>query len=59
MYYVHSIYVVSLNLFSYEFQALDYTRNRSFKAATKWIFNHPELDCETPIEEEIKRLVSF
>ena len=38
------------------FQALYYTGNRSVALATNWIFDHPELDLETPLEEEIKRL---
>jgi len=37
-------------------KALYYTGNRSVNAATNWIFDHPELDLETPLEEEIKRL---
>lgn len=24
--------------------------------ATNWIFDHPELDLETPLEEEMRRL---
>ena len=32
------------------------TGNRSVNTATNWIFDHPELDLETPLEEEIKRL---
>jgi len=37
-------------------KALYYTGNRSVALATNWIFDHPELDLETPLEEEIKRL---
>ena len=33
-----------------------YTGNRSVALATDWIFDHPELDLETPLEEEIKQL---
>ena len=33
-----------------------YTGNRSVSLATNWIFDHPELDLETPLEEEIERL---
>ena len=46
----------NLFCFVFEFQALYYTGNRSVNAATNWIFDHPELDLETPLEEEIKRL---
>ena len=38
------------------FQALYYTGNRSVALATNWIFDHPELDLETPLEEEMRRL---
>lgn len=38
------------------FQALYYTGNRNVASATNWIFDHPELDLETPLEEEIKKL---
>lgn len=37
-------------------KALYYTGNRNVASATNWIFDHPELDLETPLEEEIKRL---
>ena len=37
-------------------QALYYTGNRSVALATNWIFDHPELDLETPLEEEMRRL---
>lgn len=33
-----------------------YTGNRSVTLATNWIFDHPELDLETPLEEELQRL---
>ena len=33
-----------------------YTGNRSVTLATNWIFDHPELDLETPLEEELRRL---
>ena len=38
------------------FQALYYTGNRSVSLATNWIFDHPELDLETPLEEELRKL---
>jgi len=37
-------------------KALYYTGNRSVALATNWIFDHPELDLETPLEEEMRRL---
>jgi len=37
-------------------KALYYTGNRNVASATNWIFDHPELDLETPLEEEIKKL---
>ena len=33
-----------------------YTGNRSVSLATNWIFDHPELDLETPLEEELRKL---
>jgi len=36
-------------------KALYHTGNRGVTFATNWIFDHPELDLETPVEEEIKR----
>jgi len=35
-------------------KALYHTGNRGVTLATNWIFDHPELDLETPVEEEIK-----
>ena len=40
------------------FQALFYTGNKSVSLATNWIFDHPEIDLETPLEEEMKRLAA-
>lgn len=40
------------------FQALFYTGNRSVALATNWIFDHPELNLETPLEEEMRRLAA-
>merc|ERR1712029_1242010 len=37
-------------------KALYYTGNRSVSLATNWIFDHPELDLETPLEEELRKL---
>ena len=50
------MFVFHYFIFSLFCQALYYTGNRSVNAATNWIFDHPELDLETPLEEEIKRL---
>ena len=41
---------------TFQFQALYYTGNRSVSLATNWIFDHPELDLETPLEEELRKL---
>ena len=35
-------------------KALYRTGNSSVTLASNWIFDHPELDLETPVEEEIK-----
>lgn len=37
-------------------KALFYTGNRSVALATNWIFDHPQLDLDTPLEVEIKRM---
>ena len=56
--YIKCYYVLGTNLkiYHYFFKALYYTGNRSVALATNWIFDHPELDLETPLEEEMRRL---
>ena len=49
--YIKCYYVLGTNLkiYHYFFKALYYTGNRSVALATNWIFDHPELDLETPL----------